>query len=499
MKPIGTITMYYPFVDGETRETLDSLMEKSEHFQDFIIRLGERVCSEDIPFSLAFIAAVWSRRGEVKETQERIAERYKGNAVILPWTFSSLSPTDGKALEAKMVEMLDEAIVSEPEDWILLHLLLRKMSVLFATPEGIWAFDAARNLLEKKPGLECFRPRIQHAKAQIKDYEGDTRSAIEIYFDVLERARQQDDQYLVANLLIDLGRKTSPTDYHGAMQFIDEAYSISKELGVPRLLRITLLSMSSISHKLGEYDLALKCLFNTSELTHSPSYLDYHIPLDVSDIYSDLGEGKEALSWALMYEEGENAGGPSGLSGHGCPEFAMARALLLLNRTEEALEHIERLRDIAFKTGIESWLAGHYFVSGLYEIATGEIATGMQMIQSALEIYERRDNQTFVNRCLIALTKAEIMSYEVDNSNLDPRDSGPWMARLEQEASDKRLFGILMQHAMLKAEFRIKLGQIDAARETLEAALDISDQPSVKTLRKRILEQIEALEKIPMS
>jgi len=210
-------------------------------------------------------------------------------------------------------------------------------------------------------------------------------------------------------------------------------------------------------------------------------------------IYSDIGDGKEALNWASMYDYPEGKGGPSGLSVHGCPDTTFARALLLLNRTSEASKHIDSLKEKAFKSGWEPWLADFYFVSGQYEIAMGEIANGMELIQRALEIYERLDIQTSINRALIALTKAEILGYKPDDKTPDPRDSGTWMTKLEKEAIEKRLTGVLMQLALLKAEFRKKLNQIEAARETLEAALEISDQPSVKTLREQIVSQLKEL------
>ena len=40
MKPIGTVTKYYPLVDDETRTALDSLMYESENFYDFLVQLG---------------------------------------------------------------------------------------------------------------------------------------------------------------------------------------------------------------------------------------------------------------------------------------------------------------------------------------------------------------------------------------------------------------------------------------------------------------------------
>jgi hypothetical protein len=72
-------------------------------------------------------------------------------------------------MQPKMVKALSSAMASEPDDWILLHLLFRKMTVFSATPEEVWAYEEAKELLEKQPSLECFRLEIQHAEGRIKD------------------------------------------------------------------------------------------------------------------------------------------------------------------------------------------------------------------------------------------------------------------------------------------------------------------------------------------
>lgn len=498
MQPIGTITRYYSFLDSRSREIIDPIVQEAENLYDFYVRLGERTCSDEVPLSLAFIAAIWAWKAEVTEIREKIAQKYGKATIIAPWTFSRLSPTEGLALQRKMTEALNDALASMPDGWIRMELLFRKVTITTATTEGSEAFEDAKSLWENTPRLESYGLEIIHGEARIKDVEGEKRGAIELYWRALDNARKQDDQYLTVMILLDLASDTVLTDFHMSMGLIDEAHRISKRLGIPKLVRSTLCRMCVISHALGEYDLALKSLMEAYEIKSAFRTEEYHFPLDISDIYSDLGNGQEALSWALSFEELEE-GGPGGLSFHGCPDFAMARALLLLDRMDEAIDHIDRLKDIAFKTGWEPWLAGYYLVSGLNEIANDEIANGMQIIQSSLEIGDRLNMQTFVNRCLIALVRAEIMNYEVNDNTSDPRDSGPWMVRLEKEAREKRLPGILMQHALLKGQFRIKLKQIGAAREILESALEISDEPSVMTLRDQILDQVKDIEKFSLS
>ena len=52
MKPMGTITKYYPFIDEESRSILDSLMEESSSYNDFVLRLSEVVLENEVPVNL---------------------------------------------------------------------------------------------------------------------------------------------------------------------------------------------------------------------------------------------------------------------------------------------------------------------------------------------------------------------------------------------------------------------------------------------------------------
>jgi len=70
MKPMGTITKYYPFIDEETKDILDALMDESSSYYDFVQRLCEFTLNNEVPVNLAYLATVqawWCRmRGTVK-------------------------------------------------------------------------------------------------------------------------------------------------------------------------------------------------------------------------------------------------------------------------------------------------------------------------------------------------------------------------------------------------------------------------------------------------
>ena len=58
VEPLGTITKYYKFIDEETKTILDSLMDESSSYFDFVRRLCDVVLENEVPVNLAYIAAV---------------------------------------------------------------------------------------------------------------------------------------------------------------------------------------------------------------------------------------------------------------------------------------------------------------------------------------------------------------------------------------------------------------------------------------------------------
>ena len=49
MEPIGTITQYFPFIDEETRNVLESTMTEASDYYEFVQRLRDFVLSTDSP------------------------------------------------------------------------------------------------------------------------------------------------------------------------------------------------------------------------------------------------------------------------------------------------------------------------------------------------------------------------------------------------------------------------------------------------------------------
>ena len=496
MKPIGTITKYYTFVDDGTEETLDTLMIEATDLQDFVSRLGEKVYREAVSPSLVLIAAILAWKTQDEITRQKIESKYKDSTIVKPWTLQRYPVWNQEGLVARnrFKRAVNRAIDSQPESWVLMELYLLFIEEMLYVLEGSHTLDKARTLIEQCPELHCYKADIFLLEAEVRCSQGDTKSAIPVCQEGLEHARMTGDVFLEIGLLIRLGFCARVSDGKRALDLTEEAYRLSKETGIPVLSAIALNSMGSHSRSRGEYDLALESYSESMNVLVALGQPDSHVPIEISFILSELGDGREALEWATMALESEREGGPGGMDSHACPLYAMAYALILLGKTEEADAHLDAAYEISLRAGHELQIGRYFYLSGLSEIAKGDSNTGIQTIERALEIFRRIRSQFEVTRCLLALTKAEIDTFEIQHADIDPTDSGSWMVELEREANEKDLPGILIQHALLKAQFQEKIGQTNAARETLKKALTICDNPGVRTLQTKVKERANKLD-----
>jgi tetratricopeptide (TPR) repeat protein len=318
--------------------------------------------------------------------------------------------------------------------------------------------------------------------------------AIELCKSGLERAREMDDQLNIWRYLLYLMVCVRQDDPYQALELNEEMYDLSVNLGVKRDQISSLNSLSFTYWTLGEYDLAVESQMMGMDI--QDEYEKEFGPADwrsnnLSVLYADMGEGEESLTWALWANQRYREEG-----GSGNPLFDMqlARANILVGDLDEAHTCLDRARADVLKSGTEGMLGVFYDVLGQYEIATGNLHDGIYHLEQSLEIAERRPSLIAMNRALSRLIEAEIQSF-VRSSGKSTQDvSGPYMTRLEEIAVKKNLPGILMQHAILKADFRVVQERYDEARAILNDALKIHDSPGVKALRKKIHARLQDMD-----
>jgi tetratricopeptide (TPR) repeat protein len=485
MKPIGTITNYFPFLEEETIGVLRSVMEEASDYYDFVVRLGNKVCDEDVPLELAYIAALHVEHAREWKLQEKLREKFKDTPEIVAWTFPCRSPADRTIYYDEFHEVLSRVIERNPPDWMLIDFHYYPEAWFCGPPsEASETLRKIRAILDRNPEFECFESYYHDVKGGIHLAEGDIVNSIMAFQKTLEITKKCDDIYLVMWSNIGLADVFRNNDAKAAIEYVEEANKIASSLCLPWQMTLTRNRMGHIFRVRGEYDMALECNFAGVELYYHDIGPSSGICGAISSIYYDIGDEIQALHWA---NEGfRSTGGKGDVLLH----EIKSHALVQLGRLEEAESHLNQLHKLSLASAIESETALYLYSRGLYELKSGNPQTAIDSLEQALAIFEQINIQISINRCLIALTQAEI---QLASESGTEDSSGPWMVRLESHARKKDYPGIQMHAALMRAEFLAKQGRKEEAQEVLQDALDILDSPSVKTLRKKIKKMIDEL------
>ncbi len=492
LQPLGTITMCHKFINSEDKDIIDEIASSSETYHEFVICLGEHVCVNDISSELAHIAIIHA--WELRETKviDKIASQYGEEPFVKPWTYPIRTRSDRLSCSHHIQDAVELAMYDNPSDWIKMNLLLLKSYALLHTPQGPAALDEAKALLATSSDLSCYSPYIHHIECRlIYEQEGNLPEVIRICQEGLELALKYDNLYQAVWLYRWLGMFTMNTNPHLASQHLEEAYNIANQLGTPFHTAQALTEMGWVSVILGEYDLAIAFYDEARTLSTSLDEVSDRHAVTLSHICSDLNDAQQALDWAQWALEWHMN---QGSEGDTWTHSAMARALTLLGRLDEAALHLDTSREMAFRSGQEREIAFFYLVSGLHEIFSGQPASAIETLRSALEICERTKTQEYMNRVLLALVRGEIELFKQSGGDETSDTSGQWMTYLEDIARSKKLPGILIQHALLKAEFLLAQGKTSESRKTLIVALDIHDSPGVRSLQKQVLTKIREID-----
>jgi hypothetical protein len=76
MEPIGTVTQYFPFIDAETRNTLENIMTESSDYYDFVERLCDYVLNDERPVMVVYFAIHHSILALDFRLVDRLREKY---------------------------------------------------------------------------------------------------------------------------------------------------------------------------------------------------------------------------------------------------------------------------------------------------------------------------------------------------------------------------------------------------------------------------------------
>ncbi|MFW9976326.1 MAG: hypothetical protein ACFFDQ_13725 [Candidatus Thorarchaeota archaeon] len=466
-------------------------MSKASNYYDFVMKLCDMACLEDSPSDLTYLAAVHAWRLSANDAKTKLMQRFKDDSIVRSWT----APQHILGTE-KLFDGIDEAINTAKDNWLRIELLCLKSwyARYHIADEKLWAepIDIAEALMEEDSEMDCFAALVYTVRGELSFMDQQNDRGYDSYNKGIELAKKYDDQFQLYQLLWTFSSWIKTWDARRALKLQEEAYKLAKKFGSPQKIAEAMADMGRISEGLGEYDLAIECYQNSIDTYGSPPMEIYREVIDsptfgLSRIYCELGDGETGLEWidAAIDFVGPRATELPYLFGQ------RAEALVILKRFEEATQQLEICRKGALKAGAEGYVALCEIGSGYLELAHGDPLAAIEIFKPGYEFLSTGPAAIYINRFLIALTRAEIAA----NRAVSPNErSERWMMRLEKNAREKGLPGILMIHALLKSEYLLSQGLVQQAIDVLKESLVEELSDTTKTLYDRIQEKLVELQ-----
>ena len=122
MKPLGTITMYFPFLDDVSIETIRDAMERAHNYLDFVKILNHLVLRMDVPDLVIYFAIHHSALVLDIDSIQLISEKYGKMSILRPNLFYASVHQGNSDDLVKVHESADYILSTDPPDWLKLEM-----------------------------------------------------------------------------------------------------------------------------------------------------------------------------------------------------------------------------------------------------------------------------------------------------------------------------------------------------------------------------------------
>ncbi len=461
MEPIGTITTYFPFIDEVTRDVLKRIMIEASDYYDFVQRLGELVLKDDSPIMVVYFAIHHSILALEYPLIDKIREKYGEHQILGPNLFMSSAFQGSVEDIAKVHEMADANLATEPEDWIALEMHFMKFEADMRNyPKTMYkssTMEKIRELIDSNPNFGFYEIILNDYLAIRAQHDGDTEGRINCLNTGIQIAEKFDDQLRVAHLLI---RKSSLFKGKEAREILEQAYAIVDTLlGIPVFFAEIIYYMSVLDVIRGDFDGAIRLLLQAVSIRERASLNTGNAALLLSILYNIVDDPESGFAWGRMAED-QFRSRPYMINRGVLKQIW---SLILLNRLSEAEMLLDTTRVSVLKSGDEMQLAWLHFVTGVLETRRGDLFLASNSIEQALRIYENYQWGTlFEATFLLHLAKIEVSTAETADA------VSPSLAILEEKATSEDRPGIQAQVLLLKAELANRKNDEAELREILQ-------------------------------
>ena len=487
VKPIGTITMCFPYVDEETRSILQSLMNDAENFADFAERLCDRVCAEPSPPLLAYFAVYFPFWLDWYVLVDRLDSAGKVPDVASPLLLLTRARRGEAVSWDDSKESMKRALMVAPNDWIASHLYLNWRFLAeqyYPEPDvDIRPIEAITSSVEENTDLAFFKTYLLYLRGIAYDRESKPMDAVNQFKQALTIARKFDEQTMMAGLLCDIAGRVKQTDIKQAIDLLISSRELSERLGCQSLTGAVQHQLGHIMAFRGELDAAIEYQSEYKTVRESLGLPIRFLNSIIASLYNQFGKGEEALQLAKTALDL----GRSAIRILSFPRVQLAWALINLGKNDRAEAELATAHERATKSGDSSQMMWVRLVEGIVDKAEHKSDSANIVFKELLE--DLRDNPVLVlqNICLLNLTEIEIDMLTDERLKKNSDFSGPWMTRLVEHAEKHDLPGIAARALLLKAELRRKQGRVDEMRKLLREVQKTAKAPSMKYLNDLVV------------
>ena len=486
MEPLGSITMYLPFVDEKTREVVTTIMNQSYNYADFVRCICKKVINEDSEQMLVYLAYRYANNLWDKDLVKRILEKYNQRYPLIPsWNQDHFDESVDAA------SFMEEILSNNPEPWIAYHMyeLLAKWARTYTMGSIVEEISLKnmKQLLDSYEELAPLEPYLLWKQAEIFRSNGRSEDAVTMLEHAVELLTKYDDQAYLEKVYSRIAYCLRYQNPLKALNRLEMTKKLREKLGIVPVEYYNSLNIKGIVHSsIGEYDAAADSCLKAMELTEvrGTNIGIRFLPANLASIYNKMGKHSEALEYAKMALELESFATEEG-SYWSYAHYQMTMSLTGLGRLDEALEHLRIAWELTLKSGNDHLVSLYHLALGFIERVDGNLVSAMQSFENALRL--DKDNP----RALVELTRIEVDLFTSTERNYTDDTSGPWMKRLDERVSTGYMPGFLGLAHLLKAELRRKQGRHEEKNELLQRVRELADDPKTGFLRNLLIQYVK--------
>lgn len=472
--------MYFPFLDDDSREIMQNIMDEAYNYYDFVQRLNERVLNEDSPQLVVYFAIHHSALLLDIDSIDSISKKYGTVPILRPNLFyASVFQGNYDAVE-QVHASADAVLETNPPDWLAIEMRFLKYEAdLLHYPKTLYDTSnlaELERLIAKSPEFEFFENILYDCYRERASRESDAEGTERNTELAIQSAEKHGDIVRLAYHLRVKSVYIKNRDVSEAKNALLQARDIMESLGNNAGLASTLLYLARLDAARGEYNLAIERVSEALRIRERMELPVGAYALLLSDLYNVIKDPASGLEWGRFAEEDFE----SNPAVRHRAILNQAWSLSLLRLLDKAGELIDSVHEPILKSGVEGNLGWLYFVTGVYEMVEGNLENAAKNMEDALELYEGKHPVEYSLIIMENLAQLDVLRAEAD---FEEREI-PWIALLEEKANSDELPGILGQALLLKAKLAFVRGDEGTLRELTDKIRTLGENPSMAFLNE---------------